>query len=68
MLSISGRRFRLCDGATRREALKIGALGIGGLTLPELLRSEDQTAFGSSRKAIIMIYLAGDPNRVSPFS
>ncbi len=66
MLSISGRRFRLCDGVTRRDALKIGALGIGGLTLPELLRAEAQAGVGSSHaprknSAVIMIYLAGAP-------
>ncbi len=66
MLSISGRRFRLCDGVTRREALKIGALGVGGLTLPELLRAEAQAGVGSSHaprknSAVIMIYLAGAP-------
>jgi hypothetical protein len=32
---------RHCDGITRRDALKIGALGIGGLTLPQLLALED---------------------------
>ena len=61
MLSISGRRFCLCDGMSRREALKIGALGIGGLTLPALLRAEVRAGVGSSQKSIIMIYMAGAP-------
>ena len=26
-----------CEGASRREFLRIGALGLGGLTLPQLL-------------------------------
>ena len=30
MLTINGRGGRLCDGMTRRDALKIGALGLGG--------------------------------------
>ena len=29
---------RNCDGSSRREFLKIGALGTGALTLPHLLR------------------------------
>ncbi len=38
MLTISGARQRLCDGLSRREFLKVGALGVGGLTLADLLR------------------------------
>ena len=29
---------RMCDGLSRREFLHVGALGIGGLTLADLLR------------------------------
>lgn len=62
MLSVSGRDYRLCDGITRREVLKIGALGMGGLTLPQLLRAEAQAGIKSSHKAVIMIYMAGAPS------
>jgi hypothetical protein len=61
MLSILGRPKPLCDGLTRRELLTIGALGFGGLTLPDLLRAEGQRGIRKSRKAIIMIYLCGAP-------
>jgi hypothetical protein len=61
MLSIQGRRQRLCNGWTRREVLTIGALGLGGLALPDLLRAEASLGNGPSRKAIIMIYLCGAP-------
>ena len=40
MLTIYGRQSRFCDGISRRNFLKIGALGLGGLTFPELLRAE----------------------------
>ncbi len=33
------RTGRFCDGASRREFLKVGALGIGGLTLADLLHT-----------------------------
>lgn len=61
MLSICGRPKRLCDGLTRRDLLTIGALGLGGLALPDLLRAEAMQGLGRSRKAVIMIYLCGAP-------
>jgi hypothetical protein len=61
MFSIYGRPRKLCDGWTRRELLTVGALGVGGLALPDLLRAEAQQGVGKSRKAIIMIYLCGAP-------
>src|SRR5215212_9375336 len=57
----AGRGF--CDGVSRRNFLKIGALGLGGLTLPQLLRAEAQSGStaGKSHKAVIMIFLPGGP-------
>lgn len=46
---------------TRREALTIGALGMSGLTLADLLRAEEAAGVGKSHKAVIMIYLCGAP-------
>jgi hypothetical protein len=51
----------LCDGLARREFLQIGALGLGGLTLSQLLATEAQAATGRSHKSVIMIYLVGGP-------
>ncbi len=39
MLSVMGGRTRLCDGITRREALRIGGLAFTGLTWSDLLRA-----------------------------
>ncbi len=61
MLSIYGKPARLCSGFTRRELLTIGALGVGGLALPELLRAEQAAGISNSRKAVIMIYMCGAP-------
>ena len=62
MLTILGNRYRLCDGIARRDFLKVGALAMGGLTLPDLLRAEAVAGVRSSHKAIIMIYMAGAPS------
>jgi hypothetical protein len=62
MLTILGRPQAFCDGVSRRSFLRIGALGLGGLALPELLRAEAQSGVSSrSHKAVIMIFLPGGP-------
>lgn len=62
MLSLFGKGRSLCDGYTRREVLKIGSLGVGGLTLPGLLRAEQQAGIRNSKKAVIMVYMVGAPS------
>lgn len=46
---------------SRRGFLQIGALGLGGLTLPGLLRAEATAGVRSSHKSVILIYLVGGP-------
>jgi hypothetical protein len=46
---------------SRRSFLRIGALGLGGLTLPGLLRAEAAAGVRSSHKSVILIYLVGGP-------
>ena len=53
--------FRRQLRSDRREFLKIGALGLGGLTLPNLLRAEQAAGIQKSHKAVIMIYMVGAP-------
>jgi hypothetical protein len=57
-----------CEGFARRDFLKIGAAGLFGLTLPQLLQMEaraDNPAGGRPRNAransVIMVWLAGGP-------
>ena len=61
MLTVPGAAHRLCDGVTRRDALRIGALGLGGISLPGLLRAEQLAGIKKSHKAVIMIYMVGAP-------
>ena len=67
MLSLlSERTHGLCDGISRREFLTIGALGFGGMSMPQLLAAE--AASGSrSKKAIIMVLLSGGPSHQDLF-
>jgi hypothetical protein len=67
MLTLYGNRSRFCDGISRRSFLKIGALGLGGLTLPQLLRAEAQSGIRQSHKAVIMIFLPGGPSHQDMF-
>ena len=61
MLSLSGTKSaRFCDGVSRRGFLRIGALGLGGLALPDILKAE-AGAKTAGKKAIIMIFLPGGP-------
>ena len=61
MLSISGNNTsRFCDGVSRRGFLRLGALGLGGLTMPQLLKAEAAQK-SPGKKAIIMIFLPGGP-------
>ena len=61
MLTIYGPKQRFCDGLSRRNFLRVGALGLGGMALPELLRAESASGVGRSHKAVIMIFLPGGP-------
>src|SRR5437763_5180753 len=67
MLTIYGNQSRFCDGVSRRNFLKIGALSLGGLTLPQLLRAEAQSGIRKSHKAVIMIFLPGGPSHQDMF-
>lgn len=71
MLTILGDRTDngFCDRLPRRTFLSIGGLAMGGLSLPRILRAEeeqrnkggDSFSTGRSHKAVIMIFLPGGP-------
>lgn len=67
MLTLTGRRdhnHRFCDNVSRRSFLTVGGMALGGLSLPQILRAEDEAATGSSHKGIINIYLPGGPSHI----
>ena len=64
MLTILGKKQRYCDGVSRRNFLKVGAVGFGGLTLADMLRADAAAGNTSSKKSIINIYLGGGPSHI----
>ncbi len=68
MLTLLGKRTRpFCDGLSRRSFLQIGALGVGGITLPKLLQAEAQAPSQNTGRSVVMIYLPGGPTQLETF-
>ncbi|MCA9024876.1 MAG: DUF1501 domain-containing protein [Planctomycetaceae bacterium] len=70
MLTLWGdRQGRLCDGTSRRSFLRTGALGLGGLSLADLLRLKAQadTSASTSGTSVIFIELAGGPSQFETY-
>jgi hypothetical protein len=77
MLTIPSRfGVRLCDGPSRREFLKVGSLGLFGVSLTRFLALQDQaraaaapprfagaTGFGQA-KSVILLFLQGGPSHI----
>ena len=73
MLGIHDRGLKLCDGVSRREALRVGGLGALGLSLPQLIAAQQAhagaeknaaagagLAFGKA-KSVLLFWLSGGP-------
>jgi hypothetical protein len=72
MLRILGSARKLCGGMTRRDLLRIGSLGLAGMSLADLARWQHASAaddvprpksFGRA-KSIILIHLYGAPSQI----
>lgn len=73
MLTLNfGAGERDCSGIARRDFLRVGAMGLGALTLPEWLRLRA----GSSRtgesfihdRAVVFLYLSGGASHIETFN
>jgi hypothetical protein len=68
VLTIRGKsQGAFCDGISRREFLTVGALGMGGLALPQLLAAEAKAGKRNAHKAVIMVFLPGGPSHHDMF-
>ncbi len=71
MLNLLGDQFaRTCDGVNRRNFLKVGSLGLGGLGLADLLRAR-AAAKGESAEvpetSVVWLWLGGGATHVETF-
>ncbi len=70
MITLRGSKAgKLCDGISRRAFLRVGALGVGGLTLAELLRLRAFVAAdeAASQKSVIVVFLNGGASQLDMF-
>jgi hypothetical protein len=67
MLTLWGRNRRSCDGIHRRDFLRVGALGLGGLSLADLLRLEARGAEPARQKSVIYVVLGGGPSHIDMY-
>jgi hypothetical protein len=65
MLTCQTHDSRAHPGINRREFLRVGALGVGGLTLADILRHEARAGTGGRRgKSVIYVVLGGGPSHI----
>ena len=71
MLNLWGSKTRTdCSGSNRRDFLKVGALGLTGLTLTDLLRLRSNAANAGQPTrdtSVIWLWLGGGPTHVETF-
>ena len=63
----SPRSDRTCGGISRREMLQVGALGLGGLTLPWLLEARAAAGSAFKNKSIVLLFCSGGPSHIETF-
>jgi hypothetical protein len=70
MLSLTGNgRAHTCDGATRRDFLQVGTLGVSGLSLAGYIEAKEQghVTSGHDQRSCIMIFNLGAPSQLDTF-
>src|SRR5205085_2654873 len=68
MLTLLGPNRKCRGQLSRRDVLKVGALGLGGLSLPSVLRLRAHGSSTASRdKSVIMVWLRGGPSHIDSY-
>src|SRR4051812_33165479 len=56
-----------CEGLSRRDMLRVGALGAFGLSLPSVLRAESAAKRPLDRRSVILLWMQGGPSHIDTF-
>lgn len=61
-----------CSGVSRRDFLRVGGLGLGGLALPDLFAAQSLAARSKidfvKDKAVVLLYLSGGASHIETFN
>jgi uncharacterized protein (DUF1501 family) len=72
MLTLYTGRTRDCSGLSRRDFVRAGLLGLGGLSLPQLLAAKEANrASGKSYvrdRSIVLLFLGGGASHIETFN
>src|SRR5262245_33416868 len=58
---------RNCAGLSRRTALKAGFLGLGGLSLADVLRLQAEGSATRRESSVILLWLDGGPSQLETY-
>lgn len=66
---LNSRTSTNCEGVSRRDVLKVGALSFFGLSLPQFLalRSSSAAAAAPKAEAVILLWCSGGPSHLDTF-
>src|SRR2546428_12555862 len=65
MLTLNGTKdVEFCDGLSRRDFMKVGGLGVMGLTMAELLVAQQAQAAAKQEMNCIILFLVGAPGHL----
>ena len=68
MLNIQGTSQRVCNGLTRRDAIRAAGTGLLGTSLSKLLAAEAAGAILHPRaKSVMFVFLFGGPSQLETF-
>lgn len=68
MLDIELGNSKTCDGATRRDFLRVGALSAFGLSLPQLLQAQKAIPTAKAKDvSVILLFMSGGPSQMDTF-
>ena len=68
---VTKKSSRNCDGSSRRDFLKVGSLGLSGLSLAHMMQSRAEAAkkgISSNNKSVVWLWLSGGPTHVETFN